>query len=219
MMGEDFFEEDVVWVAFPTWENDKRRALESRHVFFINGEINGNLIGCILRGIYRIIHCGSPNLPIILYINSEGGDLWGGWALFDALELAKAHGFKVITVAIGKVQSAATIPFLAGEPKLTTPNAIFTIHEASSWLSGKTSEQKDYLNFLSQCEKRYIELVTSRSKITPRMIRAKAYRKDWNFTASEAVKLGFADAYVTTLPTNAVVEGDEDADICLQVQK
>lgn len=193
-MAEDYFQDDMMLVYVPDWENKKREILESRNVFFINGELNDNMIGSTVRGLLSVIHSKQPPQTIVLYINSEGGELWHGWLLFDVLEYAKTLGFKVVTIGAGKVQSAATIPFLAGNPKLTFPNTIFTIHEASSWLSGKTSEQKDYLNFLTHCEKRYIRIVTTRSKITQRMLRQRAYRKDWFFTADDAVKLGFADA-------------------------
>jgi len=191
--------DDVTLAAIYSWENDKRKQLEERHVFFLNSEIEQYIVGNIIRGILRLLVLAPEDKKIVLFINSNGGSLWDGWALFDALELAKSQGFEVTTVAIGQVASAATIPFLAGNPKLATPNATFVIHEPSSWLSGKTSEQKDYLNFISRRSEAYVKLVTSRSKITKRQLLKKMLRKDWFFDAEEAVKLGFADKLIFEL--------------------
>lgn len=191
MASEEFFEDDVMLVAMPSWENQKRQQLEERGILFLNGEIDCAPAGAIIRAINNIIYIKRLS-RIIFFINSEGGSLWDGWAIHDALELASAKGIQIVTVALGKVQSAATIVYLAGDIRITSPNAIFTIHEASTWLSGKVSEQKDYLKFLSDCEERYLKLVTSKSNITRRMLKQRAYRKDWYFTAEEALKLRFA---------------------------
>ena len=66
---------------------------------------------------------------IELMINSEGGDFALAYSLYDLLIEKENQGFNITTIAFGKVQSAAIIPFLAGKKRFAYPNVEFLIPE------------------------------------------------------------------------------------------
>lgn len=66
-----------------------------------------------------------------ILVDSPGGSVWSGLALYRDLARRRAEGVTVSTEAAGLVASAATLPFVAGETRTGGPGSLFMIHE--SW--------------------------------------------------------------------------------------
>lgn len=167
------------------------RDLLSKGIVIISGELTPWSTPHLLR---LILGASLYANELRVLIHSEGGVLTIGWALYDLLEAIAAHK-RVITIGLGRVQSAATLPFLAGTERLATRGCIFTLHEAHTVTVGKVSEHEDTLKMLRKYETLYDELVASKTKLSKRTIRERRSRREWHFTAEEALKYGFAHRF------------------------
>lgn len=135
---------------------------------------------------------------IHVYINSGGGSVVEGWAIYDKL---KTSGKKITTIGEGMVGSIATIIFMAGEYRKLHENSRFFIHnpywqpdsptpmEADDLISlGESlqAEQKKILYFYSAQTGKAVE------ELEPLM------QKATDLTSTQAIELGFANEIIST---------------------
>lgn len=85
----------------------------------------GEIPGFSSKDIVNFLDENKEATEIEIHINSRGGDVQEGWAIYDLL---KASGKKINTVGEGKIYSIATVIFLAGENREIMPNADGLIH-------------------------------------------------------------------------------------------
>ena len=135
---------------------------------------------------------------IHVYINSGGGSVIEGWAIYDKL---KTSGKKITTIGEGMVGSIATIIFMAGDYRKLHENSRFFIHnpywqpdsptpmEADDLISlGESlqAEQKKILDFYSQQTGKAVE------DLEPLM------QKATDLTSTQALEMGFANEIIST---------------------
>lgn len=85
--------------------------------------------------------------PIHLHINSNGGCLFSGFCIIDAIRKAQNEGFEIYTYCEGKVASAGTLISVHGDKRFIDKNAVMLIHQLSSVFWGKFHEiEDDYEN-------------------------------------------------------------------------
>lgn len=134
-----------------------------------------------------------PGKPIKLIVNSPGGSVIAGLALFDYIQELRANGHHVTVVALGMAASMGGILLQAGDKRVIGKHAMLLIHEVSSGTSGKVSEMGDSLEFSNKLWDKLSKILAERSKLSPAQVKRKSYKKDWWLDAEEAVELGFAD--------------------------
>lgn len=135
----------------------------------------------------------NPGEPITIRLNSPGGFVIDGLALYDFLQDVRKRGHMITVIALGQAASMGGILLQAGDRRVMGRNAFLLIHEVHSGDEGKTSERKDSIEFSRRLEQKLLAILAKRSKLSVREIKALWERKDWWLTAGEAVKLGFAD--------------------------
>ena len=136
--------------------------------------------------------------PIIVRINSGGGDIISGLALYDHILELRGDGIEVTTIGTGMVASMAGILFQAGSRRLMTPGCWMMIHELSTFNEGKLSEVIDYTKWLERVQADMVKILAERSTLTVAQIKARTAKgKDYWINAEEAVKFGFADGITT----------------------
>lgn len=125
--------------AAPTEETKyfERALLETRTII-ISEEINPE----IARKIYAkllLLEKDSPEKPILVIINSQGGSADSGFGIYDMLRFVKSP---VITLTAGLCASAAVANFLAGEKqkRFCLPNSRFLIHQPTTSAVGPASD-------------------------------------------------------------------------------
>lgn len=134
-----------------------------------------------------------PGMPIEITINSPGGSVLDGLALYDAILRLRRKGHHVTTRGTGMIASMATILMQAGDERILDANSWFMIHEVSAGSRGTISEMEDQAAFVKRLNDRLHGILAERSTLTKRQILARTKKKaDW-MSAEEAVKLGFAD--------------------------
>lgn len=138
-----------------------------------------------------------PGAEMRLVINTPGGDVVHGLALYDFLGELKALGHRLTTVAIGWAASFGSVLLQAGDQRLIGRNASVLLHEISVGVWGKLTTIEDEFDFCRSLEHRLLTILASRSTLTVEEIATRWSRKDWWLTAEEVVALGLADAIST----------------------
>lgn len=135
-----------------------------------------------------------PGCSLTLIINSPGGSVLDGFALFDFLRWLSAKGHHITTVGTGMVASMGGILLQAGDTREFAANAQLLIHEVSSGSIGKIGDLEDEVEFCKRLWSRCVSILGARSALTERQIRGRAERKEWWLDADEALLHGFVDA-------------------------
>lgn len=134
-----------------------------------------------------------PGESITIVLNSPGGSVLDGLALYDFLRHLSAKGHFITVKVYGMAASMGGILLQAGDKRIVGPEAEVLIHEVSSGTRGKVSVQQDSLDFSKRLWDKLAKILAKKSKMTKTQIMRKAHKFDWWLTAKEAVQLGFAD--------------------------
>jgi len=134
-----------------------------------------------------------PGEPIVIRINSPGGSVLDGFALFDTIMRLRRKGHHITTHGIGMIASMATIIMQAGDERVLDANSWFMIHEISAQTRGKASQMEDELKFVKRLQERALDIYAERSTLSKAQIKRRWTKTDDWMDAAEAVKLGFAD--------------------------
>jgi len=113
--------------------------LLNERIIFINGEIDDNLANLVIS---ELIYLDSiSNEDIAIYINSPGGSVTAGLAIFDTINYIKSD---VSTVATGLCASMAAVILAAGTKgkRLSLPNSEIMIHEVLGGARGQATDIK-----------------------------------------------------------------------------
>ena len=137
-----------------------------------------------------------PGAPITIILNSPGGGVHDGLALFDFIRQLRAMGHFVTTMALGRAASMGAVLLQAGDRRVVGANAFVLIHEVSHLSAGKVSEMADGVDFTRRLQGRLLDILSERSTLTAREIQRRWARKEWWLAADEAVGLGFDDEIV-----------------------
>jgi len=127
--------------------------------------------------------------PLVIEINSPGGNVWDGLAIYNMLRGRQAP---VTTRVVGIAASIASIIALAGDTVEIADAALFMIHDPSGMVAGTSEEMRKMADALDQ----HAEVLAGiYSKVTGRptaQIRAAMKEETW-FTAQQAIQFGLAD--------------------------
>lgn len=153
-----------------------------------------------------------PEREIALYINSPGGQIYSGLAVYDTMQLVRAP---VSTIAVGSTFSMASI-ILAGGTKgsrYALPNSTVHMHPASSGMRGYAPDVEIQARELLRMQRRMHEILAFHTGQSVETI-AQDFARDHYMTASEAVEYGIIDKVLSgpaapkTSKAGVEVEGD-----------
>jgi len=173
-------------------EKDELASFDNHHVFTFVGEVNVKTADVAIAVLEKW-HYREPECDITFVIQSPGGDVIAGFALYDYMMWLRRHGHRITTVARGIAASMAGIILQAGDERFMDPNAQMLIHELSGEIGGRLSDIGDTHTMFEKLDARGTAILAERSTLTARQIKSKMSRKDWWLSSDEAVKLGFAD--------------------------
>ncbi|MBX4891060.1 ATP-dependent Clp protease proteolytic subunit [Rhizobium bangladeshense] len=113
------------------------RLLRER-IIFLNGEVN-DTVSALVCAQLLFLEGENPNKPINLYINSPGGVVTSGLAMYDTMRFIHAP---VHTLCMGTARSMGSFLLMAGEPgeRAALPNASILIHQPSGGFQGQASD-------------------------------------------------------------------------------
>ncbi len=137
-----------------------------------------------------------PEKEITFYINSPGGEVVSGLAVYDYIQIMKAP---VRTVCIGTAASMGAILFLAGEKREMLPHTRLMIHDPAygggDMAGKKPHELQQYVDKLRQTQEIAAKLIAEKTGKTLEEICEKTREDSW-FNAEEAIEYGLATGIV-----------------------
>lgn len=171
----------------------QKKARSDRHgrFMFFGGVGSNSVSECI--GELQWWHRQNPEQPFEIVLNSPGGDVLHGLALYDDLIALRDQGHHITITVRGMAASMGGILLQAGDERVVGKNSHILIHEISTGAVGKLSEIEDEAAFCEKLSKQLLEILAERSTLTPTQIKRRWRKTDWWITAEEAVEYGFAD--------------------------
>ncbi|HEY5179276.1 MAG TPA: ATP-dependent Clp protease proteolytic subunit [Dermatophilaceae bacterium] len=169
------------------------RLLKER-IIFLGSEVrddNANVICAQLL----LLTAEDPEKDIWLYINSPGGSVTAGMAIFDTMQWVPND---VATVAMGLAASMGQFLLSAGAPgkRYATPHARVMMHQPSGGIGGTASDIKIQAQQMLHIKKQMSDLIALHTGQTIEQIEIDSDRDRW-FTAEEAMAYGFVDHVYT----------------------
>ncbi|SDP48732.1 ATP-dependent Clp protease, protease subunit [Nakamurella panacisegetis] len=141
-----------------------------------------------------------PEKDITLYINSPGGSVTAGMAIYDTMMLIEPD---VATTAMGLAASMGQFLLTAGAPgkRAALPHARILMHQPSAGVGGTSSDIAIQADMLNKSKLEMAELIAQHTGQTVERITLDSDRDRW-FTAQEALEYGFIDKVVSRASEN-----------------
>lgn len=127
--------------------------------------------------------------PILLFVDSPGGDLAATFTIIDSIALSKTP---VYTINIGCAYSGGFFIYITGHKRFTYPHASFLYHEGSTEIGGDAGKFQNFSDFYKEQLTELKEITLKYTKISEELYNKKR-RDDWWITANEAIELGVSD--------------------------
>ncbi len=166
------------------------RLLKER-IIFLGSEVRDDNANAICAQML-LLAAEDPEKDIWLYINSPGGSVTAGMAIFDTMQWVPND---VATVAMGMAASMGQFLLSAGTPgkRYATPHARVMMHQPSGGIGGTASDIKIQAEQMLHIKKTMAELIAQHTGQTLEQIERDSDRDRW-FTAEAAKEYGFVDA-------------------------
>ncbi|MBZ9677071.1 ATP-dependent Clp protease proteolytic subunit [Mesorhizobium sp. ES1-1] len=131
------------------------RLLRER-IVFINGEINDDISALVCAQLLSL-ESDNPDKEISLYINSPGGVVTSGFAIYDTMQYINCP---VSTVCMGFAASMASFLLMAGTPgrRISLPNATILLHQPLGGFQGQASDIQRHAERIGKTKQRMAEL-------------------------------------------------------------
>ena len=169
------------------------RLLKDR-IIYLGEEVNETTAGLIVAQLL-FLESEDPNKDIHLYINSPGGMVTAGFAIYDTMQYIKCD---VSTICVGLAASMGAF-LLAGGTKgkrLALPNAEIMIHQPSGGAKGQATEIEIAAENILKTKKRLNEIIAANTGKSVEQV-ALDTERDHYLSAEEALEYGLIDRIIT----------------------
>ena len=165
------------------------RLLQDR-VIFLGSEINDQVANAIVAQLL-FLETDNPDAEISLYINSPGGSVTAGMAIYDTMNYIKCP---VRTVCIGMAASMGAFLLMAGEKgmRLALPNSEIMIHQPSGGASGQATDVTIHAKWLLRTKEKMNRMMAEMTSQPLEKVEQDVER-DYFMSAEEALAYGIID--------------------------
>ncbi len=169
------------------------RLLKER-IIWLGSEVRDDNANAICAQM-MLLAAEDPDADISLYINSPGGSVTAGMAIYDTMQYIKPD---VSTVAMGMAASMGQFLLSSGTPgkRYATPHARILMHQPLGGIGGTATDIKIQAELILHMKKQMAELTAQQTGKSLEQILKDNDRDHW-FTAEEALEYGFIDKMVT----------------------
>ncbi|MFF0495806.1 ATP-dependent Clp protease proteolytic subunit [Nocardia aobensis] len=169
------------------------RLLRDRIIFLgtqVDDDIANKLCAQIL-----LLTAEDPNRDISLYINSPGGSVTAGMAIYDTMQFAECD---IATISFGLAASMGQFLLTAGTKgkRYALPHTRIMMHQPSAGIGGSAADISIYAEQLAHTKRELNELQAQHTGQSVEQVTADADRDRW-FTAAQALEYGFIDHVIT----------------------
>lgn len=178
------------------------RLLRER-IIFLNGEVN-DTVSALVCAQLLFLEAENPKKPIQLYINSPGGVVTSGLAMYDTMRYIRAP---VHTLCMGTARSMGSFLLMAGAPgeRAALPNSSILIHQPSGGFQGQASDMLIHAEEILKTKQRMTRLYAEHCKRTYEEFE-QAMDRDRFMTVEEALEWGLIDRVLTEREAGATSE-------------
>ena len=168
------------------------RLLKER-IIFLTGPIDDNVASLVCAQLL-FLESENPKKEISFYINSPGGIIWSGLAIYDTMQYISS---KIMTICIGQAASAASLLLTAGEKEIrfSLPNSRIMVHQPSGGYQGQVTDIEIQTKEIIKTKKRLNEIYakhTGKDITNVELI----MERDKYFSPTEAIEFGLIDKIV-----------------------
>ena len=176
-----------------TPEQFSEKFLKTRQII-LTGEINKELADSIVRQLL-ILDTEDEKAPIYMYIDSPGGDVDAGFAIFDMIRFVNAP---VYLIGMGLIASAATLVLLAvdKEFRIGLPNSRYLIHQPLGGMRGVATDIEIYAKDMEKIRAKLNKLIAEQTVTSLEHVTKDTERDFW-LDSEEAVKYGLISKIIT----------------------
>ncbi|MGQ0629555.1 MAG: ATP-dependent Clp protease proteolytic subunit [Sporichthyaceae bacterium] len=169
------------------------RLLRER-IIFLGSEVRDDMANALCAQML-LLAAEDPEKDIWLYINSPGGSVSAGMAIYDTMQYVKND---VATVAMGLAASMGQFLLCAGAPgkRYALPNARIMMHQPLGGLGGSASDIKIQAEQMLYTKRRLAQQIAEHTGQTVEQITEDSDRDRW-FNAEQAKEYGFVDHVVS----------------------
>ncbi|GAN05007.1 ATP-dependent Clp protease proteolytic subunit [Mucor ambiguus] len=166
------------------------RLLKER-IICLNGPVTDNLASVIVAQLL-FLEAESTEKQISLYINSPGGSVTAGMAIYDTMQYIQSP---VSTLCNGQACSMGSLLLAAGEPgkRYALPNASIMIHQPSGGAAGQASDIAIHAREILRVRERLNRIYQKHTGIRDLETIEKMVERDYFMTAEEAMNFGLVD--------------------------
>jgi ATP-dependent Clp protease protease subunit len=175
------------------------RLLRER-IIFLTGPVEDHMASVIIAQLL-FLESENPKKEIALYINSPGGVVTSGLAIYDTMQFIKP---KVSTLCVGQAASMGSLLLCAGETGLryALPNARVMLHQPSGGFQGQASDIQRHAEDILKVKKRLNEIYVRHTGKDFETIE-KTLDRDHFMSAEEAMTFGIVDHVQPQRPDEA----------------
>jgi len=165
------------------------RLLRER-IIFVNGEVNDTMSALVCAQLLSL-ESDNPDKEISLYINSPGGVVTAGFAIYDTMRYVSCP---ISTVCMGFAASMGSFLLMAGTPgrRIALPNSSIVLHQPLGGFQGQASDIQRHAENISRVKQRMIGLYAEHCGRTLDEVE-RTLDRDHFMTAEEAKAWGLVD--------------------------
>jgi ATP-dependent Clp protease protease subunit len=162
-------------------------------VIFLGSAIDDNVANVIIAQLL-FLEADDPEKDVSIYINSPGGVISSGMAIYDTMRFIKND---VVTICIGQAASMAAILLAAGSKgkRFALPNSKVVIHQPLGGFEGQATDILIQAEEIRKVKEKTIEILAGHTGQKPEKI-ALDIERDYIMSADEALKYGIIDSVI-----------------------
>ena len=167
--------------------------LLSDRIIFLGEEVTDASASSIVAQML-FLEAQDPDKDIQFYINSPGGSVTAGFAIYDTMQYLKCD---VSTICIGMAASMGAFLLSSGAKgkRIALPNAEVMIHQPSAGTQGKVTDMEIDVEHFLKIKQRMNKILSENTGKTPEQVKLDSERDNW-MTAEEARDYGLVDKVI-----------------------
>tara|TARA_Y100000590_G_scaffold133818_1_gene153036 strand:- start:537 stop:1148 length:612 start_codon:yes stop_codon:yes gene_type:complete len=168
------------------------RLLKER-IIFLTGPIDDN-VASLISAQLLFLESDNPKKEISFYINSPGGIVWSGLAVYDTMQYVSS---KIMTICIGQAASAASLLLTSGEKdmRFSLPNSRIMVHQPSGGFQGQVTDIEIQTEEIVKTKKKLNKIFEKHTGKNLKEIE-NIMERDKYFSPEEAINFGLIDKII-----------------------
>jgi len=163
-------------------------------IIFIGSPIDDNVANVIIAQLL-FLEAEDPEKDISLYINSPGGIITSGMAIYDTMKFVKND---IVTICIGQAASMAAVLLAGGtkDKRFALPNSKILLHQPLGGYQGQATDILIHAEEIKKVKEKLIEILSFHTGQKPKKI-ATDIERDFIMNAEESQKYGIVDQVIS----------------------